>query len=79
MRKYSMARGRKAAAALSMATVMQFGGCDLGEFQSTSVVTLDGREVVTFLVQSAILTPIQTAVENAVDNFFDRFEDDERR
>lgn len=64
-------------AASVLGTTLQFGGCDLGEFQTTSTVTLDGREVVTFLIQAAILTPIQDLVERGVNNFFDNLEGDD--
>lgn len=52
-------------------TAFQFGACQLDEFNTTSVVTLNTRDVVNFLVQSWILTPIQNVIQNGVDNFFD--------
>lgn len=56
---------------LCAGTAFQFGGCQLDEFNTTSVVTLNTRDVVNFLVQSWVLTPIQNAIQNGVDNFFD--------
>lgn len=53
------------------------GACDLGEFTTTSTVTIDGREVIEYLVDSAILTPINTFVHDRVDAVLDQFEDDE--
>lgn len=54
-------------------------GCefDLGDFSTTTTTTLDGREVVSFLVRSAILTPVETAVNRGVDWLFNRIEGDE--
>ncbi len=51
-----------------------FASCDLGQFTTTSTVTLDGREVVSFLVRSWLLTPIENAVDEGIDRFFDQFE-----
>ncbi len=51
--------------------------CDLGEFTTTSTVTLDGREVVEYLINSAILTPINTYVHDRVDEIFDQLEDED--
>lgn len=53
------------------------GACDLGEFQTTSTVTLDGREVVAFLIRSTVLSPIEQAVDRGVDWLFDRLDPDE--
>ncbi|GEM_PF-2379712 len=51
-----------------------FTSCDLGQFTTTSTVTLDGREVVSFLVRSWILTPIENAVDEGINRFFDQFD-----
>ncbi|HMQ16678.1 MAG TPA: hypothetical protein PKC49_11960 [Phycisphaerae bacterium] len=65
---------RRAAFSISaLAAAFPFSGCNFGEF--TSTVTLDGRQVVTYLVRSAILTPIQTAIDGGIDYLFDRLED----
>ncbi len=53
------------------------GGCDLGEFTTTSTVTLNGRDIVSFLANAWILTPIQTAIDNGINNIFEELEDDE--
>jgi multisubunit Na+/H+ antiporter MnhG subunit len=59
-----------------LGTTLAFGGCQLGDFTATSTVTLSGREVVSFLVRSWIMTPLQTAIDNAVNEFFDQIEED---
>lgn len=56
------------------AVPLNLGGCDLGEFTTTSTVTLSGREVIAYLIRSAILTPIQTAIDQGIDALFDRLE-----
>ena len=70
---------RKVAVASAIGTtcVFSLGGCDLGEFTTTTTTTLDGREIVLYLARSAILTPIDDAMTNAIDAFFDQFEDDD--
>lgn len=72
-------RGIKRKAAIGLTAVampLSMGGCDLTDFTATSTVTLDGREVVSYLVRSAILTPIQDFIDNAINQFFDEFEDE---
>lgn len=64
-------RIKRWSAVLFMGTAFQLGGCQFDEFSTTSVVTLNTRDVVNFLVTSWILTPIQNAIQNGVDNFFD--------
>jgi hypothetical protein len=63
------------AGTMGAASVFSLGGCDLGEFTTTTTTTLDGREVVTYLVRAAILTPIDNFLTNAIDAFFDELED----
>ncbi len=50
------------------------GGCDLGEFTTTttSTVTLNARDIVHFLVTSAVLTPLEVFINNTVDSVFDQ-------
>ncbi len=60
-----------------LSTTLAFGGCQLGDFTATSTVTLSGREVVSFLVRSAIMTPLQTFIDNAINEFFDQIEEDD--
>ena len=62
---------------LGTAFVVPLGGCDMGEFTATSTVTLDGREVVSFLVRSWVLTPIEEAINNGVERLFDRIESED--
>lgn len=54
-------------------SALPLGACELGDFSTTTTTTLSGREVVEFLVRSAVLTPIDNLVTNAVDAFFDEF------
>ena len=63
-----------ALAATGVLLASPFASCDLGQFTTTSTVTLDGREVVSFLVRSWILTPIENAVDEGINRFFDRFD-----
>ena len=79
MKTYRIGRVRRAAmlATMSGALAFQFGGCNLGEFTTTTTTTLSGREVISFLVRTAVLTPIETLINNGIEAFFDRFEDDE--
>jgi hypothetical protein len=74
----SMNQGKKrlraVAALCGMGMLFQFGGCDLGQFQATTVTVLDGRQVIISILRSAILTPIDQYITTAVNNFF---EDDE--
>ena len=64
-------------AVIALATVCPGCTVDFGDFTSSSTVTLDGREVVTYLVRSLVLTPIQTYVDNGIDYIFDRLEDED--
>ena len=78
MKTYKRLSGLKnvaVASAMGVASVFSLGGCDLGEFTTTTTTTLDGREVVTYLVRSAILTPIDDFLTNAIDAFFDELQD----
>ena len=67
------------ASAVGTTCVFSMGGCDLGEFTATTTTTttLDGREIVAYLVRSALLTPIDNAITNGVNAFFDQFTDEE--
>jgi hypothetical protein len=69
---------KKLAVAGTMGTTCMFslGGCELDDFTTTTTTTLDGRDVVTYLVRAAILTPIDDFLTNAIDAFFDQFEDE---
>ena len=65
------------ASAMGTTCIFSLGGCELDEFTTTTTTTLDGREIVLYLVRSAILTPIDDAITNAVDAFFDQYEDED--
>ena len=80
MKIYTRLSGFKklvAAGVIGMVFQFPFTSCDLGEFTTTTTTTLDGREVVSFLVRTAILTPIETVVNTGVNAFFDRFDKDD--
>ena len=64
------------ASAMGTTCVFSLGGCELDDFTTTTTTTLDGRDVVTYLVRAAILTPIDDFLTNAIDAFFDQFEDE---
>lgn len=72
-----MSRIRRYAAVSLLGTTCAFGSCDLGSFESTSTVTLDGREVVQFLVRSWIVTPITDLIDAGIDRVFDQLDDDD--
>lgn len=71
-------RARKALmmATVSGATLFQFGSCNLADFTTTTTTTFSGREVVQFLVRSAILTPIQTFLDDRINGIFDDLEEE---
>jgi hypothetical protein len=58
---------------LSGMMAFQFGGCIPSEFTAieTTTVTLDGRGVITSLINAAIISPLQALVADSVNNFFD--------
>jgi hypothetical protein len=70
---------KKLAAISVLGTMLQLplGACKLEDFTTTTTTTLDGREVVTYLVRSAILTPIDNYLTGAINAFFDQLYDDE--
>ncbi|MCP4592913.1 MAG: hypothetical protein GY842_19425 [bacterium] len=70
-------RRRLAVLIAGTACALPLGSCDLGEFTTTSTVTLSGREVVEYLVESAILTPLNTYVGDRVDDLLDQFDPDD--
>ena len=74
-----LARLRRFTTAGIMGTCLLWwpGGCDLGTFSATSTVTLDGREVISSIVKSGILTPLETWIDAGVEALFDRLEDDD--
>lgn len=63
---------KKRLALLTVGTtlVSPLSACDLGTFTSTSTVTLDGREVVSFLVRGAILSPIEALIDRGINAVF---------
>jgi hypothetical protein len=77
----TMARMRKYSAVtlLSSGLALQFGGCIPSEFTAvqTTTVTLDGRTVITSLINSAIIAPLQAAIADAVNGYFDSLFDED--
>ena len=45
-------------------------GCELGEFTTTTTTTLSGEEVVTYLVRSLVVTPIDEFLTDRIEDFF---------
>lgn len=54
-------------------TAFQLGGCLPSELAATqtTTVTLDGRTVVTSLINSVLIAPIQQFVSDSVNAYFD--------
>jgi len=78
MRSYRfMSRVRRFAAVSVLGTTLALGGCEVGEFSTTSTITLDSREVVRFFVKSWVVTPIENAIDTGIDRLFDQIEGDE--
>lgn len=73
-----LARVRRLATIAAAGVMLQSPlACNLQDFSTTTTTTLNGREVVTFLVRSAILTPLDNLVTAGIDRFFDRFTTEE--
>ena len=51
--------------------------CNLNEITTTQTVTLNTRDVIAFLLRSALLTPIETAVNNGINNLLDKLDGDD--
>ena len=49
---------------------LPLGACNLEDFSTTTTTTLSGREVVSFLVRSALLTPIENFINGRIADFF---------
>lgn len=82
MTQYKRLRGFKKFAALSMmgtalALPFPFNSCTFDQFTSTSTVTLDSRDVVSFLLRSWILTPIENVINTGIDKLFEQFDGEE--
>jgi hypothetical protein len=72
-----MSRVRRLAAVSLLGTTFLLGGCDIGEFTTTSTVTLDTREIMRFLVKSWVVTPIENAIDTGIDRLFDEIQGNE--
>jgi len=71
----SLARKFAAVCALGCVFHSPLGSCNLDDqISTTTTVSLNGRDVITQLINSAIITPLQDAVANGVDAFFDQFD-----
>ncbi len=71
-------RRRAAIASTGLLLAWPLGSCNPGEFTTTTTITLDGREVVSWLVRAWLLTPIEQAIDRGIDRFFDQFDDQDR-
>jgi hypothetical protein len=60
---------------MGTAFVLPIGNCNVSEFSTTTTTTLSAAEVVTYLVRSWLITPIDDFVTERVQNFFS--DDDE--
>ena len=72
-----LSRIQRFAAVSVLGSTFVLGGCDVGEFTTTSTVTLDSREVLRFFVKSLVVTPIEDAIDTGVDRLFDEIRGDE--
>jgi len=57
--------------ALGTTFALPLGACELDQFTTTTTTTLDSRDVVQFLVNSWIVTPITDFIQSKVDQAFD--------
>lgn len=57
--------------ATALGSSLLLSGCDFGSITTTTTTTLDGRDVITQLINAALITPIQNVLAEGVDNFFD--------
>lgn len=60
--------------AVGMALASPFSSCASGEFTTVQTVSLDTRTIVTYLIGSAILNPLNNWIMNAVNSFLDQAE-----
>lgn len=64
-------RGRKLTAIVVRGVLLApLVGFELGEFTTTTTTTLGGEEVVTYLVRSPIVTPIDELLTDRIEGFF---------
>jgi hypothetical protein len=68
-----MGRLRRAAIILTAGSALQLGSCSFDEFEGT--FTLDSRDVVSFLVKSWVLTPLENWVDAGIDELFSEEEE----
>jgi hypothetical protein len=75
-RKLSRLRRFVATGAMGTCLLWWPGGCDPGSITTTTTVTLDTEDIVTMIIKSTILTPLENWIDAGVEAFFDKFEDD---
>ena len=75
----TLARHRRLMALLASGGLLAglLSSCNLSQITTTQTVTLNTRDVIAFLLRSALLTPIETAVNNGINNLLDKLDDDE--
>ena len=69
---------KKMAAMAMVGTAFAFplGACELSDFSTTQTVTLNTEEVVTYLIRTAVITPLDNWVTQSVADFFDQLDED---
>ena len=67
---------RRYAATGLLGTTLAFGGCEFGQIEAGSSITFDSRDVVTSLIRSWVLGPIETAIDTGIDRLFDALENE---
>jgi hypothetical protein len=60
--------------AVGMALASPFSSCASGQFTTVQTVSLDTRTIITYLIGTAILNPLNNWIMNAVNTFFDQAE-----
>lgn len=75
MRTYARHRALLAMLASGGLLAGLLSSCNLNQITTTQTVTLNTRDVIAFLLRSALLTPIETAVNNGINNLLDKLDD----
>ena len=68
---------RRYAATGLLGTTMAWGGCEFGEIEASNTITFDSRDIVTSLVRSWVLTPIEDAIDTGIGRLFDALENND--
>ena len=49
----------------------------MSDFNTTQTVTLNTEDVVTYLIRTALITPLDNLITEGVTKFFDQFNDED--